>query len=334
MYVGAHPAASTRFQLLRYDAASFEERELASADLVIPPEGAGVCWYNIDGLSQVEKIATIGDKFKLHPLILEDIVNTTQRPKRVVSADYVFLVLKMLYLSPEGQVVTEQVSLILGSNFLLTFQEEIGCDVFDKIREALRKGSAQIRSQGPDYLAYALIDTIVDHYFVVLESLGEKLEQLEHQILEHPGEDVLKQVYKIKRELLILRRSAWPLRELISGSEREDAPFIKASTRLYLRDAYEHLIEVIEVIEMFRDMSQSLIEIYLSSVNNRINQVMKMLAMVATIFMPLTLISSIYGMNFQFMPELKWEFGYPLVLAFMGVLTLGMLKLFKKKGWL
>jgi len=334
VYVGDHSASPTRFQLLRYDAASLDERELGSADLVTPSTSSGVTWYNIDGLDQIENISAIGARFKIHPLILEDILNTTQRPKRVISMEHVFIVLKMLYLSDEGRVLSEQVSLVFGSNFLLSFQEEVGRDVFDRVREGIRKGAPQIRNQGPDYLAYALIDTIVDHYFVVLESLGERLEALEHLVMDQPGEDVLQDIYKIKRELLSLRRSAWPLRELVGNLERGEVPFIRPSTQVYLRDVYEHLIEVIEVTEMYRDMAQSLIEIYLSSVNNRINQVMKVLAMVATVFMPLTLISSIYGMNFEHMPELRWEYGYPLTLAFMAVITVCMIVLFKRKRWI
>ncbi len=334
VYVGDKKNGAPRISVFDYDKASVEElSDVNVEDCVKYIDPSTTTWINVDGVDHVEVVRALGGHFKIHPLVLEDVVNTTQRPKRAVYTEYVYIVLKMLY-AREGRLCAEQVSLVIGNNFLISFQEEPERDVFDKVRESLRKGSSNVRAGGADYLAYALLDTIVDHYFIVLEEFGERLEQIEARLVSNPKEAVLSEIYNLKRDLLFIRRSIWPLREVLSGLERGEVSLIKPSTALYLRDVYDHVVEVIEVLEMFREVASSMVEIYLSSINNRINQVMKFLGAVTTIFMPLTLISSIYGMNFKHMPELEWRFGYPLVLIGMGLVALGMFRYFERKGWI
>lgn len=335
VYIGRKKTPAAKLYLFSYDSQTIAEQEIN--DLSILPaisKQTGVRWLNLDGVDHVDTVKAIGEAFDLHPLAVEDIVNTAQRTKRVVYDKYVYLVLKMLSLDKKNNVISEQVSFVLGDGFVLSFQEEPSGDVFGQIREELRKGHGQVRSKGADFLLYMLLDVIVDHYFMVLESVGERLEKLEEIVMSERPETALRDIYAVKRELLYIRRAIWPLREVASSLTRGEIAFIDHNARVYLGDLYDHVVEVIEMLEMFRDMASGLVEIYLSSTNNRINSVMKALAMVATIFMPLTFISSIYGMNFKYMPELEWHYGYPMVLAVMAVLTIGMIKLFKNKDWL
>ena len=279
-------------------------------------------------------IEKIGNHFNIHPLILEDIVNTGQRPKMEDFIDYIFIVLKMLYYDEkENETKAEQVSLILRSNFVISFQESEG-DVFDTIRERIRSDRGRIRRMGADYLAYALIDAIVDNYFIILEKLGEKIEDIEDELVINPAPATLQAIHDLKREMIFLRKSVWPLREVISRLERWESPLINKSLDIYLRDVYEHTIQVIDSIETFRDMLSGLLDIYLSSISNRMNEIMKVLTIIATIAIPLTVITGIYGMNFQSMPELQWWWSYPIVLLVM--LTLGILMIiyFRRKKWM
>jgi len=260
----------------------------------------------LDGIHQLDNIEKIGEHFKIHPLVLEDIMNTGQRPKMEDFNDYLFIVLKMLsYDEEENETKTEQVSLILSSKFVISFQESEG-DVFDPVRERIRSDRGRIRKMGVDYLAYSLIDAIVDNYFMVLEKIGEKIEDIEDELVKNPTPEVLHTIHRLKRELIFLRKSVWPLREVISRLERWESPLIDKSIDIYLRDVYDHTIQVIDALETFRDMLSGMLDIYLSSLSNRMNEVMKVLTIIATIFIPLTLISSIYEMNFKYMPELDW----------------------------
>jgi len=282
----------------------------------------------------VDIIEKIGNHFNIHPLILEDIVNTGQRPKMEDFIDYIFIVLKMLYYDEkENETKAEQVSLILGSNFVISFQESEG-DVFDTIRKRIRSDRGRIRRMGADYLAYALIDAIVDNYFIILEKLGEKIEDIEDELVTNPAPATLQAIHDLKREMIFLRKSVWPLREVVSRLERWESPLINKSLDIYLRDVYDHTIQVIDSIETFRDMLSGLFDIYLSSVSNRMNEIMKVLTIIATIAIPLTVITGIYGMNFQSMPELQWWWSYPIVLLVM--LTLGILMIiyFRRKKWM
>ena len=293
-----------------------------------------VSWLNVDGGHQLETIEEIGDQLKVHPLILEDILDPGQRPKLDVLDHYIFIEINMmLWDQGQNQIEAEQVSMILGENYLVTFQEHEK-DVFDPIRRRLRESSSRINKQGADYLAYSLIDAIVDHYFLILENLGEQVEFLEEELVTNPDPGTLQSIHELKRELIFLRKSVWPLREVISALERGDSPLFQDSTLIYLRDVYDHTIQIIETVETFRDMVSGMLDIYLSSVSNRMNEVMKVLTIIATVFIPLSFIVGVYGMNFQYMPELGWKWGYLGVWVVILLVVMGMLIYFRRKKWL
>lgn len=317
-----------------YDATTFQEKVVTTLEECrLFKETETVTWINIDGLSDVTLIEQIGKCFDIHPLILESILNTGQRPKMEDLETYLFVNLKMLqYLEAGHKVKIEQVSLIIGQNFIISFQEDVG-DVFDPVRERIRK-DGRIRKFGTDYLAYALIDAIVDNYFMVMESLGEQVELLEEALATNPSKDMLLSIHTLKKEMIYLRKSVWPLREVISGLERSDNPLIRDSTRIYLRDIYDHTIQVIDTIETFRDMVSGMIDIYLSGMSMRLNEIMKVLTLIATIFIPLTFIVGIYGMNFKYMPELSHPYGYYGVWVVIILVTATMLLYFHKKRWI
>ena len=324
-----------KITIIDYDEEKFQEKEVETIDEVFPfSDKSTATWINLDGIHQVDNIEKIGKHFKIHPLVLEDIMNTGQRPKMEDFNNYLFLVLKMLsYDEEENETKTEQVSLILSSNYVISFQESEG-DVFDPIRERIRTDRGRIRKMGVDYLAYSLIDAIVDNYFMVLEKIGEKIEDIEDELVKNPTPEVLHTIHRLKRELIFLRKSVWPLREVISRLERWESPLIDKSIDIYLRDVYDHTIQVIDALETFRDMLSGMLDIYLSSVSNRMNEVMKVLTIIATIFIPLTLVAGIYGMNFRYMPELDWVWGYPIVYMIMLAISAVMLVYFRRKRWL
>lgn len=335
VHVGEKKIGRVRIKIIDYDEAQFQEKEAKTVEECFPfKDKLTVTWINIDGIHQVDIIEKIGNHFNIHPLVLEDIVNTGQRPKMEDFVNYIFIVLKMLYYDEtESKTKAEQVSIILGSNFVISFQESEG-DVFDPIRERIRNDRGRIRKLGADYLAYALIDTIVDNYFIILEKLGEKIEDIEEELVTNPAVETLQTIQSLKKEMIFLRKSVWPLREVISRLERWESPLIDKSLDIYLRDVYDHTIQVIDSIETFRDMLSGLLDIYLSSVSNRMNEIMKVLTIIATIAIPLTVITGIYGMNFQFMPELQWQWSYPLVLLAMLTLGILMIRYFRRKKWI
>jgi magnesium transporter len=335
VHVGEKKVEKVRIRIIDYDEEKLEERELESVDECFPyADKPTVTWINIDGLHEVEVIEKIGKNFGLHPLVLEDIVHTGQRPKMEEYEGYIFLITKMLsYDEVEDKLRTEQFSLILGPNYIITFQEEVG-DVFEMVRERLRKGKGRIRKHPPDYLAYALIDAVVDHYFLVLEKIGEKVESLEEELVTNPTPETLQTIHHLKRELIFLRKSVWPMRELIGGLERGESSLVGEKTTVFLRDVYDHTIQVIDTVETLRDMVSGMLDVYLSSLSNKMNEVMKVLTIIATIFIPLTFIAGIYGMNFEFMPELKWHWGYPIVWVIIIAIAVIMLFYFRRKRWL
>lgn len=335
IHVGEKKTEKIRIRVMDYDEETLEENDLdTTEECSAYLKKSTVTWINIDGLHEVDVIDKIGKLFDLHPLVLEDILHTEQRPKMQDFEDYLFITTKMLsYDDGMDQVDAEQFSLVLGANYIVSFQEKEG-DVFNPIRERLRIKKGRIRKMGADYLAYALMDAIVDNYFVVLEKLGEKIESLEESLISDPGPDTLKAIHHLKRELIFLRKSVWPLREMINGMERLESDLILDKTSIFLRDVYDHAIQVIDIIETFRDMASGMLDVYLSSVSNRMNEVMKLLTIIATIFIPLTFIAGIYGMNFKFMPELEWHWGYPLALSVMAVIVIFMLFYFRKNRWL
>ena len=335
MYVGEKKIDRVRIRIIDYDEAQFQEKEAKTVEECFPfKDKPTVTWINIDGVHQVDIIEKIGNHFNIHPLVSEDIVNTGQRPKMEDFVNYIFVILKMLYYDEKiNETKAEQISLILGSNFVISFQENEG-DVFDPIRERIRSDRGRIRKMGADYLAYALIDTIVDNYFIILEKLGEKIEDIEDELVTNPALETLQNIHSLKIEMIFLRKSVWPLREVISRLERWESPLIDKSLNIYLRDVYDHTIQVIDSIETFRDMLSGLLDIYLSSVSNRMNEIMKVLTIIATIAIPLTVITGIYGMNFQFMPELQLQWSYPLVLLAMLTLGILMIRYFRRKKWI
>jgi magnesium transporter len=328
-------AEKVKIYIIDYDETQFQEKEAETVEeCFLYKDKPSVTWINIDGVHQVEVMEKIGAHFGIHPLILEDIMHTIQRPKIEDFEDYIFVVVKMIYYDErESEIKAEQVSVILGTNFVISFQEKEG-DVFDHVRERIRRNKGRIRKMKPDYLAYSLIDTIVDHYFIVLEKLGEKIEGMEEELVTNPTSATLQTIHTLKRELIFLRKSIWPLREVISILERGESTLIDESTGIYLRDVYDHTIQVIDTIETFRDMVSGMLDIYLSSISNKMNEVMKVLTIIATIFIPLTFVAGIYGMNFKYIPELEWDWGYFAVLFLMGVIGLGMVMYFRNKKWL
>jgi magnesium transporter len=335
VHIGEKKTERTKITIIDYDEQNFQEKEAKTVEECFAfKETATVTWINIDGVHDSDVVGKLGSHFGVHPLILEDIMTTQQRPKMEDMGDYIFIVLRMLSLSEKKKEVrSEQVSLILGSNFVISFQETEG-DVFDSVRDRIRTGKGRLRKMRPDYLAYALIDSIVDNYFLTLEKLGEKVEFIEEELVSDPGRKTLQEIHILKREMIYLRKSVWPLREVISGLERVESDLIKESTGIFLRDVYDHTIQVIDTVETYRDMLSGMLDMYLSSVSNRMNEVMKVLTIIATIFIPLTFIAGVYGMNFRYMPELGWRWAYFVVLAFMAGIGIFMLILFKRKRWL
>ncbi len=334
LHVGEKKAEKTQFQIMAYSEHMLEEKEPDTIEEAFSfMRAPGVTWINIDGLHDMGVIEKIGNYFSLHPLVLEDIVNTQHRPKLDDFEDYALVTCKMISWEKETNgLEIEQVSLVLGKDYVITFQEKPG-DVFNPVRERIRKAKGRIRRMGPDYLLYALVDTIVDNYFIVLENMGEDIESLEETVLSKPEPEILNAIHRLKRELIILRKYVWPLREVITVLEKGDSELLAENTLLFLRDVSDHTIQIIETVGTFRDMVSGMLDVYLSSVSNRMNEVMKVLTIMASIFIPLTFIAGIYGMNFEYMPELKWPLGYPLVWLLMVVLGLGMLLLFKRKKW-
>jgi len=335
VHIGKQSGEKVRISVMSYDEDHYRADELVTPDR-IPAyrDGAARTWINIDGLDDVQVIEQLGKIFGLHPLVLEDILNTHQRPKFEDHDDYLFIVIRMLSLDAKTyEIASEQLSLIVGPNYLLTFQEVPGDD-FDGVRQRLEIGKERMRKGGPDYLAYALIDTVVDNYFVILEKLSERIEMLEEELVSKPSIETLRVIHRLKRDIVFLRRSIWPLREVANRLTLGDTPLIKPSTIPYFRDVYDHAIHVIDTMETFRDIVSGMLDIYLSSVSNRLNEVMKVLTIIATIFIPLTFLSGWYGMNFKDMPELSWRWGYPMVICIALTVAVGLLLLFRKKKWL
>jgi magnesium transporter len=296
-----------------------------------------VTWVNVDGLGDAETIHRLGDIFGLHKLALEDVVSVHQRAKVEQYEQHLFLVARVVEL--HERIESDQISLFLGKQFVLTFQANAG-DSFDPVRERLRRGKGNIRALGPDYLAYALVDAIVDAYFPLIELYGERMEDLEDEVIVQPRRSTVARVHDLRRELLAIRRAVWPLRDAINTLVRDATDLISTETRLFMRDCYDHTVQIIDLVESYRELGASLMETYLSSVSNRTNEVMKVLTIIATIFIPLTFVAGVYGMNFKSevspwnMPELGWRWGYPACLGVMAVIAGLMLLFFRRKGWL
>ena len=336
IHVGERKTERSRITVIEYNSAGWEEREGDDiGDLPEPGARPGVIWINVDGVHEVPVIEALGKRFGIHPLTLEDILNTRQRPKIEDYETYLFMVVKMIDIDPQTHgLQAEQVSLILGEGLLITFQEISG-DVFDTVRERIRRGRGQIRESGGDYLAYALIDALVDRYFGVLEILAERVEDLEDAILStDPPADVLEAIHGMKRQMLQFRRRVWPVREIVNALKKEGPPLVQESTVIYLGDVHDHAIGVIDGIESCRDILSGMLDLHLAIMGNRMNEVIKVLTIIATIFIPLTFLAGVYGMNFQHMPELSWRWGYFGIWGVMLAAAGAMLVYFKRKGWL
>ncbi|MDV6343380.1 magnesium/cobalt transporter CorA [Nitrosomonas sp. Is37] len=336
LYTGEREKNSINITLIDYDAQSFEEHTLKRIDECLPyKRKSTVTWINIDGVHDPVMLEKLGEGFGIHRLVTEDLMNIVQRPKCEDFGDYLFIVLKMLsYDEKENRIIPEQISIILGQKFLLSFQEDSRKDVFHLIRDHLPNGKGKMRKMDTDYLAYALLDTLVDNYFIILEKLGDRIDLLEEELMIRPGKNVIEQLYQLKRELLFLHKAVWPLREVISSLSRRESPLIHEVTTPYLLDVYDHVVQAIDSVEIYRDMLTTMLDLYISNVSYRTNEIMKVLTIIATIFMPLTFLAGVYGMNFKYMPELDWEYGYLLVWMIMIGVGAVMLVYFKKKRWL
>jgi len=335
LFTGSRKMEKVRLSYIRFNENLHEEKENST-----PEECASLCrssdvvWINVEGIHDTEIIDKIGKLFDIHSLTIEDIVNMMQRPKFEDFGNYLFIVLKMLnYEKINSLMQTEQVCMIIGKNYVITFQERPG-DVFDKVREQIRGGRGKIRRAGADYLAYSLIDSVVDSYFLILETIGDQIEEEEDQVILNPRPQTISNIHRFKRAMLFMRRTVWPLREEIALLEKSGSDIVKKSTAFFLRNLYDHTIQVIDTVETYRDVISGMHDTYLSSVSNRMNQIMKVLTIIATIFIPITFITGVYGMNFRNMPELFWDCGYYMALGLMLLISAGMLLFFRKKKWI
>lgn len=338
---GAGSGHQGTIELIAYGPQDFTEEKLDTvAELKKLTHKYPVTWVNVDGTADVAAVQALGKMFNLHELAVEDIVNLHQRAKVDEYNNHLFIVLRMAHSWDDGHLDQEQLCIVLGENFVLTFQEKPGGDCLDNVRERIRKAHGHIRNSGPDYLMYSIVDAVVDGYFPVLETIGERLEELEDSILERYDKWIPARILELKREVLTVRRGSWPAREALNILIRDDHPHITNDTRLYLRDCYDHLVRIIDLVETQRELCSDMMDLYLSSTSNRMNEVMKVLTMITLLFMPPTLVAGIYGMNFNTqvsrwnMPELNWPFGYIFALSAMLVSAVGVYSFAKFRGWL
>lgn len=333
VYSGEKKTEDVKITLIEYNEKEFVEKNFNDIDEAMSyVEPSMVKWINVDGVHNIEVIEKIGKLFNIHPLTLEDIVNISQRPKFEDYDNYVVSVMKMLYYDTELRA--EQLSIILMNNIVISFQEANGGDAFDLIRNRIRQGKGRIRKCGADYLAYSLHDAVVDCYFDILEKIGDHIEILEEELISEPSRETLNKIHHMKREMIYLRKAVWPLRELINNMERSETHLIKESTDVYLRDVYDHTVRIIDTVETFRDLLSGMMDIYLSSISNKMNEVMKVLTIISTIFIPVTFIAGVYGMNFKYMPELDSPIGYAIVWIVMIAIMASLVMYFKRKKWL
>ncbi|MFW5801637.1 MAG: magnesium/cobalt transporter CorA [Spirochaeta sp.] len=338
IYTGSPSDAPVRICVTAYNEEAITERWIEASEVLklgSVDRGAAenVCWVHVNGVHDADIVRTVGTEVNLHPLTMEDILSTDQRPKLEMYSNHLFMALRALrWDDTQQQIVGEQISLILTPTQVISFSESDD-SIFDEVRRRLQSGR-RVRFMGADYLMYALMDAVVDAYFVVLERLGDRIEELENELMHNPEPDVLSRLHGAKREALLMRKALWPLREVVSSLSRDTSILIKAETQLFFRDVYDHTIHVLDTVETLRDLLMGLLDLYVSGVSNRMNEVMKVLTIIATIFMPLTFIAGVYGMNFENMPELSWQWGYPVVMLSMAVIGVGLAVYFKLKKWL
>jgi len=334
-YVGKKESLVTKLEIIDYSKDHYNRTETQNIEDAFAFESSEhITWINVNGLNNTSEIERLGEYYNLHPLIQEDIVTTNQRPKIDEYDDYLFIVFKMLHYNVEGEFITEHVSLVMGDGYVTTFQEADG-DVFDGVRDRLENSKGRIRNAGADYLMFALLDAVVDNYFSVIETMSEKIELLEDQLFEdHVQDDITQDIQDLKKEILRIRRAVLPLREVINQLEKIDTTFIEERTHKYIRDLYDHIIQVSESVEIYREMIWGLMDMYMTTISNKMNEVMKVLTIMASIFIPLTFMAGIYGMNFEYMPELKMKYGYFYLWGAMILVFFGLLYYFKRKKWL
>lgn len=326
-------AQRARLRVTAFDAAGVREcdtRTVEEALEVVAPDG--VTWINVDGAGDAWTLARLGERFRLHPLALEDTMNGLQRPKAERYETHFFVVLRMLRATPDLE--EEQVSVFFGPGWVITIQERADGDVFDPVRDAIRHERGRVRAAGADYLAYLLLDAVVDGYYPVLEAAADRLDALQEEAIGgRPRRETLEGIQRLRHDVLSIRRAVWPVREELSVLQRDESGLIRAETKVFLRDAYDHAVQVLDVVESVREGMSSVMEVYLSAQNQRLNEVMKVLTVIATLFIPLTFIASIYGMNFEAMPELRWRYGYAWALGLMAATAAGMIAYFRRRGW-
>ncbi len=334
IHTGPRKVEDVRVHRISYEAGRLDEKTEGELTPLLPgPDDPGVDWVNIDGLHRTDMLEGLDARYGIHRLVLEDVLSTNQRPKTEDYGRYFFVVLKMLAFDEETRSVTaEQVSLIVMDGLLISFQERPG-DVFDPVRERLRHAKGRIRSRGVDYLAYALIDAVVDSYFSVLERIGDEVEELEMAALTDEGSETIRSIHELRRETLVIRRAVWPLRDALGPMYRGDMARVTEETRVFMRDVHDHAVQVIDTVESLRELLAAAMDLQLSNISNRMNEVMKVLTIIATIFIPLSFFTGLYGMNFDNMPELSIPWAYPALLGFMTATALGMVGYFKHKGW-
>lgn len=332
---GQKRVQKAKIEYFEFSQSHLKENVNSNADEILSiKDSDNNIWVNIDGLHETDLIQKIGSRYNIHPLNLEDILDVNSRPKIDEMDEYIFLSFKMLSWSAGTKKLSqEQLSIILGDRWVLSFQELPG-DSFDPIRERLRSGKGRMRKMGVDYLAYALIDALVDYYFVIAEEIGERIDVIDKKVLDNPSPLLLKQIQTLKNELVKVRKAIWPLRDIISTLERNDSGLVRAETNVFLRDLHDHVIQLIETIETYRDLVGGLFDIYLSSQSNRTNEVIRLLTVITSVFIPLTFIVGVYGMNFKVFPELDWHYGYAMVWAAMIIIATGMLVFFRKRDWI
>ncbi len=324
----------TIVELIEYDAGEYREKELTDiGELDEIRKNNFVSWLCFYGLKDIDMLKKAAEIFQINPLTVEDILNPDHRPKFETFDNYMFVIIKMIDITDDGELKSEQVGFVVGENYVLTFLEDPG-DVFETIRDRLRKNIGKLRNARSDYLALALIDIIIDNYFVVLECLAEALEELEVTLLKTPEEFNGNDMHELKMQLFYMRKISWPLREVAGALLRAESPIIRPESRIYFRDIYDHAVHVLETSETLREISISIHDLYISNISLRMNEIMRTLTIIATIFIPLTFVAGVYGMNFEYMPELKWVWGYPAVWVFMILIALGMLEYFRRRNWL
>jgi magnesium transporter len=335
IYTGEKKNEIIKIKLFNYTVDKFEEKVVDLNDIsLLKQETSTVHWINVEGIHDVNIIEKLGNCFGIHPLVLEDILNTGQRPKIENYENYTYIVIKMLFYDNKlDEFTTEQESFILGENYVISFSER-KVEIYNTIREGIKQGIGRIRKMGADYLIYNLLDAIVDNYFVVLEELSEKIEDAEDELVSNPSKSTLQVIHKLKRQMLYLHKSVWPLREVVNSLSRSETPLVNESVNIYIRDLYDHVIQVMDTTETLRDILSSMLDMYLSSVSNKMNEIMKVLTIISTVFIPLSFIVGLYGMNLSNMPEYNWPWMYPVVWVIMISIATLMLIFFKKKKWL